>query len=224
MTIRLIVATPVRGPGMLAPVSVGYSESLRKLSRVMPTETVAAAITFGCDVVRARNRVAALILREFGWATHVLWWDDDEWPEDVGVVGRMLDTCEDVIACPYTNKVPPLHWVHDGDPSEVVDARGLLDVHSVGFGFTITSTACLRKLSTNAVMYRDLPRDEHVPDIFGMLYDEWHGERVLLSEDRAFCKRWRDLGGRVKVYGGPGNIIQHAGRAAYSARDMGVVT
>ena len=97
----LIIATPVRGIGLDAPVSVGYAEAVRALSKTV--DVIPASVTFSTDVVRARNRLAATVLRDMPDVSHVLWWDDDVYPEDVKIVERMLNAFEDVIAAPYVN-------------------------------------------------------------------------------------------------------------------------
>jgi hypothetical protein len=63
-----------------------------------------------------------------------------------------------------------------------------------------------------------------VPNIFGQLYDRVTDspdpeDEVLLSEDYSFCKRWRDLGGKVLLYTRAG-VVRHAGYYAWSARDF----
>lgn len=208
----------------MAKVSVGYTSGIVRLTaRLRDVGIVSAALTFGYDIVRARNRIAAQILREYPHATRVLWWDDDAWPEDIDIVQRMIETGEDFIAAAYTNRTPPTRWVHDADAHERIDARGLLRAKSVGFGFTMTSIACLRRVSDAAETYWDIPKPHDVPDIFGLLYGDQDGRRVLMSEDRSFCKRWRDLGGTIWVDGRPGNVIHHAGDRLFNANDMGQI-
>jgi len=86
---RLAIATPVRGHDSFSgSVTVGYSEARMALARRMPVEIISASVTYGCDLVRARNRIVAQVLRSMPEITHVLWWDDDEWPEDVGISVR----------------------------------------------------------------------------------------------------------------------------------------
>lgn len=227
--VRLLIATPVRGSELNATlVTTGYSESVRMLARMMPVGTLPATLTFGADNIRARNRVVAKVLRDAPAVTHVLWWDDDQWPEDLNIVQAMLDTGEDVVGAPYTNKKQPLHWVHQllGDGREL-DARRLLEVRAVGFGFTITTRACLERMWACSRKYTDLPNPHKCANMFGQLFDRLlpgpgtdPEEETLLSEDFSFCKRWRDLGGKIWVYGGPGNLIDHAGMHAWNAREM----
>jgi hypothetical protein len=228
MNPRLVVATPVRAAEMhAASVSLGYAEMLLKLHRQLPVEVLSGSITFATDIVRARNRVAAKVLRELPDVTHVLWLDDDQWCDDVAIVPEMMALGVDVVGAPYTNKKPPLRWVHRCLPG--ADPAGpLLEVAALGFGFTLTSTACLRRMSERARVYTDHPHQVRVADIFGHLFyhpaedegaDVLEADQALLSEDFSFCLRWRRAGGKIYLYTKAG-IIQHAGAHAWTAREM----
>jgi hypothetical protein len=182
---------------------------------------MSATITYSCDVVRARNRLVDIFLREFPQATHLLHWDDDNWPEDRSIVQKMIDTGCDFIAAPYTNKKQPMRWIHqcfDG-PVEIKD--NLLEVKNVGFGFTMTTRACLEKMTANARIYTDHPHPHRIGNLFGQLFESISGDPAddaLLSEDYSFCQRWREIGGKVMLYCN-GDIIQHAGVKQWSIRD-----
>lgn len=229
MTPRLVVATPVRAAEMhAASVSLGYAEMLLKLHRLLPVEVLSGSITFATDIVRGRNRIAAKVLREHPSATHVLWVDDDNWPDDPRIVPEMLELGVDVVGAPYTNKRPPLHWVHRPLMPPATPIDKLLEVAGLGFGFTLTSTACLRKLSATERLYTDHPNPYKVANIFGQLYHHPaleqgvhvpEADQALLSEDYSFCLRWRRAGGHIYVYTGAG-LILHAGAHAWSAREM----
>jgi hypothetical protein len=238
MTPRLVIATPVRAAEMhAASVSLGYAEMLTKLHRLrLTSEILSGSITFGADIVRGRNRIAAKVLREHHDATHVLWLDDDQWVEDVAIIPEMIATGADVIGAPYTNKRHPLRWVHQqlvprlgGAGDAIVEqGRALLEVAGVGFGFTLTSVAALELLSDGERVYTDHPNPHRVANIFGQLY--WHPgldagldvppeDQALLSEDFSFCLRWRRLGGRVYIYAKAG-LVHHAGAHAWTAAEM----
>jgi hypothetical protein len=219
---KLAICTPVRASDPYsAHVTVGYSEFRLALQRALPIEEISHSVSFCTDIVRARNRIAAHVLRELEDVTHVFWLDDDEWADDAGLVRKMLDTGEDFISAPYSNKKKPVRWVHQflNEKPEVKGDR--LEVRGVGMGFTLISRHCLQRLSNAAETYWDLPNHHQVANIFGQLYDEAPtGQRMLLSEDFSCCKRWRDLGGKVMIYAGAGNIVNHAGPYAFSARDI----
>lgn len=229
MTPRLVIATPVRAAEMhAASVSLGYAEMLLKLQRRLPVEVLAGSLTFATDIVRGRNRIAAKVLREMPDVSHVLWLDDDQWAEDIEVVPEMLALGIDLVGAPYTNKRQPLHWVHRDLRPQPAPVGDLLEVAAVGFGFTLTTTACLRQLSASERVYTDHPNPHRVANIFGQIFhhpaleagvDVPEADQALLSEDYSVCLRWRRLGGRVYIYA-LGGIIHHAGAHAWSAREM----
>lgn len=225
----LLICTPIRSSEYgAADVKLGYHDALRRLSTTMQVEEFGGSTAFGCDVVRARNRMAAIVLRELKYVTNVLWWDDDLWPTDISIVQKMIDAKRDVVAAPYTNKQQPLRWIHEPIPDEKCDDAGFMRVRSVGFGFTITSRRCLEKLSEESERSRESRPywDEwggghRIANIFGLMYETMaHGHEGLRSEDYSFCRRWRDVGGDIWLYGGKGNILQHAGGHAWDATQM----
>jgi hypothetical protein len=79
-------------------------------------------------------------------------------------------------------------------------------------------------MSEHARKYTDHPNKHVISNIFGQLYEPIGPDKSpetdsLSSEDYSFCKRWRDLGGRVMVYLNAGRIV-HAGSHGWSVRDM----
>lgn len=216
------IATPVRGSELRsALVTLGYAELIRTLCRELPA--LDPCFAFSLDTVRARNRVAGLVLRDFPQAGGILWIDDDTYFEDardgVKVVREMIATGLDVIGAPYTNKLQPLRWVHQAFEGAQPDASGLLEVKGLGFGLTYTSRRALEKVAAHAERYTDHPKPFTIANLFGQLYDPPASDsRCLLSEDFSFCARWRATGGRVWLYGASG-VVMHAGGHAWSARD-----
>ena len=231
---KLLIATPVRGGELMPePVAMGYAESVRALQAMMSVDVIPPTLTYSVDNIRARNRIAAMFLRREGFAadaTHLLWWDSDQWPENLRIVEEMLALDVDVVGAPYTGKRLPLRWVHQHLGDRTTDERGLLEVRWVGFGFTIVSRTCLEKMSGVARVYSDrLPGGappHKVADIFGLMFFRDNPEsddptdELLLSEDNSFCERWRQLGGKVHIYTRAG-IVVHAGQHGWSAREMG---
>ncbi len=214
----LLLATPVRAAELgTALVSLGYSDFRLQLAKLMSFETLCGHVTFGLDVVRARNRIVGTLLSQeaFAGVTHVLWVDDDQWPEDVRIVPEMVKACRGVLGAPYTNKKEPLRWVHRPGPGG--------SVLGVGFGFTMTTRACLESLASRAHWYVDFPQAIRCPNLFGQLYDTIPAVdgpvETLLSEDFSFCKRALDAGFPVELYERAG-VINHAGGHVWNARGM----
>jgi hypothetical protein len=223
---RVVVATPVDAADLWSgKVSLGYSEHLRMLSHEMP---ILQVVGFAQDVVRSRNRLVATVLQNFPTMTHVLWWDEDTWPEDRKIVREMLEMGHDFIAAAYTNKREPVRWVYQPFPAPPKTDGLTLEVRAVGFGFTLTSRACLERMFREHRKYRDWPNELRCADMFGQLFDSPNpdsevycpeADEMLLSEDYSFCKRWRALGGKVLINLNAG-VICHAGTKAWSVRDM----
>ena len=225
---RLAIATPVRASTLEnADVKYGYHRFTRQLEKKFdPVCFVDAEIAFSTESVRARNRIAAAILREpaFASITHVLWLDDDQWADDPAIVGEMMQLGVGLVGAPYTNKKVPMCWIHQQlSPCPPPEGR-LQEVRLLGFGFTMTSRECLMKMSANARRYRDAPHNHKVPDIFAHRYAKLNDsvdpeDETKLSEDYSFCETWRDLGEKVYLYARSG-LIRHSGGKAYSAQDM----
>lgn len=217
----LLIATPIRGGELeSSSVTMGWADALRMVMHAMPATV---RYVFALDVVRARNRVVGDLLRnpDLAHITHVLWWDDDNWPKHPGIIAEMMRLDLPIVGIPYTNKRRPRRWIHQDWPDREpeVDADGLLDVMGCGMGFTLVSRTCLTTMAAHAEHYWDLPNKWTVPNIFGQLYDEIAGCKVLLSEDFSFCKRWRENhGGKVKMLM-KSTLMYHAGPHAWSAQD-----
>jgi hypothetical protein len=226
---NLLIATPIRAAEYgVADVKAGYHDAVRELCRRMPVECLSPSIFFGADVVRARNRAVAHVLRDWPQITHLLWWDDDLWPDDIGIVQKMIDSDYDVVAGAYTNKQKPLRWIHEPIPGAALDDRGFCEVHSVGMGFTMMKRGVLQRVTEESYKhhewrpYWDEWSGGHmVANGFGLLYERmFHGREGLRSEDYSFCKKWREIGGKIHIFGGPGNVLHHAGGHAWGPEDM----
>lgn len=223
---RLVIATPVDGCSVTGQVSAGYAIALAKLIKDNHgLDVLPAQITYSTDIVRARNRLAAMVLREMPDASHILWWDSDVVPHDLNVVRYMLNTGCAVIGAPYLRKMDYPVWAHRGSPPTEDDYTvGIQLVKSLGFGFTITSTEALRVLaeSEHVRSYIDKRAEgppHRVQGLFDLIYrtDE-DGDVVQESEDCSFCWRCRDWGIPVSLYLGPGNLLSHIGHHAYRIR------
>src|SRR5271166_6653499 len=220
---KLIVATPIDGADIWsADVKMGWAEQLRALSHEMPIDAV---VSYAQDVVRSRNRIVGIILRDYPETTHVLWWDNDQYPEDRRVVRTLIDSGEDLIGAPYTNKKEPMRWIHQYEHLEDRPiVNGIQEVRAVGFGFTMTTMKCLQMMAKHSRIYKDWPNLTHLPDVFDQVHEQFvpgapPEDDARLSEDFSFCKRWREMGGRCMLLHNSPYIV-HAGNRGYSAKDM----
>jgi hypothetical protein len=225
MTYRVVIATPVDGDAITGPVCAnGYAMALAQLLRDNgDVRLLPAHITYSKDVVRARNRLAAMVLREMPEATHVLWWDSDVVPHEPYLVGRMLATGRALIGAPYLRKRTPATWTHRPFPgcelpTETNVREGWMPVRSLGFGFTLTSTELLRTTGIDAAKeYIDKRTDgtkHRVRGLFDLAYlTDDEGDTVQESEDYSFCHRSLDT---PALYIGKGSVLSHVGEFAYT--------
>lgn len=222
-------------------VTVGYADAVNELQarwlrRGDTCNIIHAKLTFGADPVRGRNRIAAAFLQDFPDATHLLQWDDDQWPDDVDIVDGMLSSGEHLVGGPYTRKNFPVRWVHQGPFQDILDASGhkradVIECALLGTGFTLVSRYCLEAMASKARWYTDYVPAHHggkmrVPDLYGHVFRNINPQNgttaedeTLLSEDYSFCVRWHDLGGRSALYLKAG-LIRHAGSFVYSAENI----
>jgi hypothetical protein len=173
-------------------------------------------------ITRARNEAVAQFLRDTS-LTHLFWID-----ADVGFTAdqafRLLLADRDVVAGVYPIK--RFDWpeelpagltkqtfshrylrfpvnAHDGVSSHI-DSDGFLEVSEAPTGFM-----CIRRRVIES-MVENLPELKYVPDgpanpELDDLYYRFFDVMVepstnrYLSEDYAFCRRWRDIGGKVFI-------------------------
>ncbi|WP_144150388.1 hypothetical protein [Paraburkholderia sp. BCC1885] len=206
-------------------VAANFTNSLLELNNGLWQMGMRAAIRIDSGeslITRARNQAVARFLLDRS-LTHLFWID-----ADIGFsadqVFRLLLADRDVVAGVYPIK--RFDWpeqlpagltketfsqrylrypvnAHDGASSEI-DGDGFLEVSEAPTGFM-----CIRR-SVIEAMVAQLPELRYVPDgppdsplrdlcyrFFDVMVEPATGR--YLSEDYAFCRRWRDIGGRVFV-------------------------
>jgi hypothetical protein len=192
-------------------------------------------------ITRGRNKMVIRFLED-ETLTHLFWIDSDIAfrPESVC---RLLLSDKDVCAAVYpmkafnwpTGGLPqgmtreeferryadfPFNPVQRDRPArEYVDSDGFVEVAEAPNGFM-----CIKRQVFYAMMKR-YPHLNYVPDgppnhpqahlhwlFFDCMVDPDSGR--YLSEDYAFCRRWRDMGGKVWV--DADTTLQHLGQINYS--------
>ena len=200
--IRPFVATPNYG-GMLSSI---YVRSLLGLVNAAWTHGFAMQTRFldGDSLIpRARNRLVAEFMADPQW-THLFWIDADIGfaPDDAL---RLLLSGHDVVAGVYpmkTDEAPPRFPVQLR-PGARADLDGFAEVDAAPTGFMLIARDVLVRMAA------EMPELRYTPDpvpgsnegslphhrFFDVLAEPDNGR--YLSEDFAFCHRWRALGGRV---------------------------
>jgi hypothetical protein len=184
------------------------------------------------DIVRVRSRFVRAFLETD--CTDVLWVDADMSFTPLAVAG-LLASGRDFVACPYPRK--KIHWDdvradRRGDPEaaayhyaitllpggiEFDEGTQTGAIAGIGLGLALTSRVCLQGMVDHyrdALEFDDLLEGGPKPTValFQLLMPRGEsGRRGLLSEDHSFCRRWRDIGGDVHMYLGPGSPVDHVG-------------
>lgn len=239
----LVIGTPCYG-GMVA---VPYMLSMLALKDVLNRERIAFRLLTPANdslITRVRNSIANEFLRDTR-ATHLLFIDADiEFVPQM--VPRLLASGHDVVCGVYPVKGLRLDRVMAqpaGTPPQTaeaasleyavklksgckMDAQGFLEVEYAATGFMLVSRGALVRMmdAYPELHYRFACTNEAAADNFAFFDTAIDPDtRDYLPEDYAFCKRWRDIGGKVHV-SVPGRFAHHGGRAyvgdfaAYLAR------
>lgn len=146
------------------------------------------------DIADARATMVAKFLE--GDGDELVFIDNDvSW--EAGALVRLLDHPVDLVAGIYRRRVDPVlypvRWIMDRP--ELQAENGLLEAAGVPGGFTRCSRAMLERM---VEAYSDLTYERRDRAIVG-LFDAYRIGRSKLSEDLAFCQRWRDIGGKVWI-------------------------
>ena len=211
---NVFVAVPTRQPFISVNTSSGLLDAIVELGR----EGIALSFfNWSGDplISHARNVCLATFLQTD--CTDLLFVDDDvSWAP--GSILQLVKHDVDVVAGLYRHKKDPesypVNWL---DKPQLVAEKGLLEVRDVPFGFTRLSRACVEKMWEEA---KDRPfRHSSAPDlqcrvIFDNEYVRGEGEDGLFfGEDYVFCRRWRELGGKVWI--DPELALNHLGHKDY---------
>lgn len=150
------------------------------------------------DIADARASMASRFLSSDG--TDLVFIDNDvSW--EAGALLRLLDYPVDFVAGVYPKRAEPfgfpVQYIEDRPELRADPETGLLEVAGVPAGFM----RCTRKmLETMSRDYGGLAYDRHGKTIIG-LFDTMRidGGKRKLSEDFSFCRRWREIGGKVWI-------------------------
>ena len=164
-------------------------------------------------VCRARNSLVAKMMYLEPKSTHLLFVDADIGfaPEEII---KLLLADKDVIGGLYPKKALPISYV----VNKIYDAEAekdgnIVEVANFGTGFMLIKRGVIQ------TMFDKFP-NLHYQDSIGLdpkydpfkyaLFDTMIDERgEYLSEDYVFCKRWREMGG--KIYVGLSIKLDHSG-------------
>ncbi len=198
---HLFVATPCYG-GL---VHQRYMQSAIALLQAGPGLGFRVSIEmlgYESLITRGRNTLVAKFL-DTESATHLLFVDADI-AFETGQVARMLRFQEDVVAGMYPLKTIPLQYVgYPCEGAELESRDGFVTGLYAGAGFLmIRREALARMIAAFPETRYTAAHTQAVPSaspnqyaLFDCMIDPATGH--YLSEDFAFCRRWRGIGGRI---------------------------
>lgn len=141
---------------------------------------------------------------------------DDDVAWEAGAIARLLSYPVDVVAGIYPGRTDPetyvVRWDHSHEFLVADPATGLLEMEAVPTGFLRLTRSCLERM---VEAYAHL---EYADEVMGgkksfCLFDFELLNGRYWGEDFTFCRRWRDIGG--KVWADPEIKFAHVGRRAY---------
>jgi hypothetical protein len=150
-------------------------------------------------IAHSRNMIAAKFMASD--ATDLFFLDDDvTWER--GAMLRLLNYSVDVVAGIYPQRAEPLHFhTRFMDKPELrgdADNPSLLEVEGVPAGFVRVSRNCIEQMVLSYPEKRFA--NKLAPKGFAWaLFDNIHEGDLYFGEDYSFCRRWRQIGGRVFV-------------------------
>lgn len=131
-------------------------------------------------------------------ATHLIFIDNDvTWP--AGTLLKLVDHGEDFVGGAYPHRRDPLSFPVSWDmgKSELwASDKGLLEVVGLPGGFICLTRAMLEKMVAAYPNLTYFSKDAASGMVCG-LFDSYRLGGVKFGEDFSFCRRWRDLGGKV---------------------------
>jgi hypothetical protein len=240
----LFLATPAYG----GQANILFFKSLLDLQPACASRGVGLRIELtGGDalITRARSRLATQFLEETD-DTHLMFIDADIAfrPEDVF---RLIESGKDLVGGVYPLKqidwakvagavksgmkdvqAASLGYVVDFPPnpdqSVALDDQGFGRVNSIGTGFMLISRRALERVRDANPQLRCRLADMNLPHREATLFFDTMIDpdtREHLSEDYAFCRRWRDVGG--EVWADFRTRLTHIGHATYTGSLMDAV-
>lgn len=198
--LKVMLATPT-GDGR---IDTNYLDSMFEMVghfNASGAELVWSKEPRNADIALARARLFGQFLHS--GCSHMLMVDDDiGW--DWSAIIRVFAARKDFVAVAGPKKFYPLTFACDysAESGEAIPMRvdpesGAAECHHIGAAFALITRACAEKMS--AAYDVDLGYDDAAGQPQVAVFNPFVMNRRYFSEDFAFCKRWRMIGGTVHV-------------------------
>lgn len=219
--VNLLIATPM-GDGRPEDIYNSSLDRTKQLIRFHNGEIECFKTKYISDISFARSKLFGAFLRNKQY-THMLMIDADQAWEAEDVVWMLLLN-RDFIAGVSPKKCYPIEYAFnmmgdDGHPVQFLHEleTNVAEVPFVGGAFVMISRGCVERMAEE---YKNLEYDSADGQVEYSVFDpiildakNGTGRRRL-SEDYAFCWRWRKIGGKVQVK--MDIRLQHAGTHVFS--------
>jgi hypothetical protein len=156
------------------------------------------------DIYSLRAQIVSHFLSDPD-ATDLVMIDNDVAWDALGLV-KLLDHDVDLVAAPYPKRDYPLQFMFRSEMENGADLMGdaksgLVEVWGMPAGFMRMKRSMLEKMVAHYSALESYDRavpSERTTRLFDPLWwEDDEGRKRVLSEDYAFCQRWRDIGGKV---------------------------
>lgn len=206
-----LIATPAYG----SQVSLPYFNSCLELREELVREGVAHNwLMTGNEslITRARNTMTATFMNTPYESLLFIDADIEFTPEDVAKLWNM-DADVAVAAYPMKRLDAPLSAWRDNELVEITNETEPFPVQYAGTGFMMIKRRVIKQMQA---AYPELKHEEgHVGQCWA-LFDTMVWNDTFLSEDYAFCQRWRDIGGEIIC--DPTIKLKHWGNFVYVSK------
>ena len=197
---KVVIATPIHS----GTVHVEYMDSLLKTVRMSIDKKIDIYPVQVCGdalIQRARNDLIAMAI-ETNCDDIIFVDSDQQWNPEW--IFKLLDYPVDVVGGAVVKKCDmPMFNVKILPTSTIDESTGLMEVEALGTGFLRISKAAMIAVSDTSQEYKD--SNKTCKMVFNI--EIVNGE--LFSEDNVFCRKWRNLGGKVFV--DPAMTCSHVG-------------
>jgi len=220
--VNLMIATPCYNGG----ITVQYLESVVCCIQELNALGIQVSLNTMANeslITRARNLMVSTFMENSRF-THMLFIDSDVGFPPQAILD-LLDADFDVSACPYPRKTYDFSKLdpHNPDPSQCtsyiinlfpstegptasklqvpVYKHHFIETCETGTGFMLVKRGALERMRAAYPELRHCldtvgeNRNKMIDGFFDVMTEP--GTRRYLSEDYAFCRRWRDMGGKV---------------------------
>jgi len=200
MNRKVIIGTPAYNGTVHVEFMVSLIETIR-MSIDRKIDVYPVQICGDALIQRARNNLIAMAI-ETNCDDIIFIDSDQQWNPEW--IFKLLDHPADVVGGAVVKKCDmPMFNVKILPTSTIDESIGLMEVESLGTGFLRISKSAMIAVSDTSQEYKDSNKT------CKMVFNIEIVDGELFSEDNVFCRKWRNLGGKVFV--DPAMTCSHVG-------------